>query len=119
MTLARIVAGLLTLAGAVPAVGFVVSLHRRTSGGWRADFMGRHLMGTMLSLATIYLISTLGWVVMAATGKPLVATWFVLAYLAAFVWVDAMLWRRWWHLWHPPADSAEPAAGTSQDAHRS
>lgn len=116
MTLARILAGLLTLAGAVPAVGFVVSLQRATGGRWRADFMGRHLMGTMASLATIYLVSTFGWVFMAITGKPLVATWFVLIYLAAFVWVDVMLWRRWWHL-HHRHDLPAPAAGTSEDAH--
>lgn len=88
--------------------------------------MGRHLMGTMAALATVLLISTLSIVVTLTLGAPATLTWFVWPYLAAFGWVDVMLWRRWWLLHHPStagespaADSASDEPGTSRDAHRS
>lgn len=117
--IARMVSWLLVVAGTLPAVGFVVSLHRRSRGTWRRDAMGRHLMGTMAALATVLAISTLSIVVTLTLGVSATLTWFVWPYLAAFGWVDAMLWRRWWLLHHPPADSRPPVAGISEDAHRS
>lgn len=113
----RMLSWLLVAVGTVPTVGFVASLHVRSRGAWRRDAMGRHLMGTMAALAAVFLINTTAIVVSLVIGAPATLTWFVWPYLAAFGWVDLMLWRRWWLLHHPPADSPQPPAGTTRDAH--
>lgn len=104
----QVVSWVLIAVGAVAATGGVASLHRGSRGRWRADPMGRHLMGTMLSLAVILLINTVAIVVSMVVSRAVVAAWFVWPYLAAFGWVDYMLCRRWWLLRHPPKDSPTP-----------
>ena len=118
MIWARLVILALAVGGAVPAFGFVASLTRRLGRRWRRDGMARHLVGTMAALGAIFGVSAAAFAVTMATGQPSTGTWFVVPYVGAFVWVDAMLWRRWWLLTHPRGSAiAEP--GTSKDAHRS
>lgn len=116
MTWARLAVLALAAGGAVPALGFVATLTRRARGRWRRDRMARHLVGTMAALGAILGVSAAAIAVTLLTGRPSTGTWFAVPYVGAFVWVDVMLWRRWWLLTHP-RDSAVAVAGTSTDAH--
>lgn len=95
--------GILALAagGALPALGFAVSLVRHSRGAWRHDAMAKHLVGTMAALGAVLGVSAAAVAVTVLTGQPSTGTWFAVPYVGAFVWVDVMLWRRWWLLKHP------------------
>jgi len=107
---ARLVILTLAAGGAVPALGFAASLTHRLGRRWRHDGMARHLVGTMAALGAVLGVSAAAIVVTLVTGSPATGTWFTPFYLAAFIWTDAMLWRRWWLLTHPRDDSPGPDA---------
>jgi hypothetical protein len=114
MTWARLVTLVLATVGAVPAAGFVVTLHHR-GRAWRRSRVGRYLMASVGWLGAILAVSAASVAVTLATGRPALATWFAPFYLGAFVGVDVTLWRGWWLLTHADAggeDSPDPGPGT-------